>query len=1073
MAISIGLVIVLAASLGAAVGPAWALTPPGVRYDIAVLLDTPRQQLDGWATIGYRSGADSTLHALWLHAYPNAFSSHRTIYGREAERYGEDYDLRFAPLRDRGWMTLDSASVEGIAARVTLEETLARIDLPRPLEPGDSTSFRVHFRVGIPRVFDRFGHAGSRYSIAQWYPKMVVYDERGWALDPYHYFAEFYGEFATYDVAITLPDEQWVGASGVLVGANGGDNEIPLEHASADSVTVHLRAVVADSLADRWPREALRLEPLGGEPAPIRVPRDSAAVWRVPAGAPLHYRYAWAESAAAPARLERDEEGRRGPVRFLLAARDTTVTDTIRALAVAVAEAAGADSSLSSLKTLRFHAERVHDFAFVTAPDYVRADTTWNGTSIRTLLYRDDAVKWKGALGYTVDAFRHFSETVGPYIWPQFTTAESFTAGGAMEYPMLIMNDPSITSGEWEYLDATIAHEVGHNWFYGMIANDERRHPWLDEGFAQFMESHYTDPRYPRGTWKHRDKIRWAAPARWYQGDEAALLERHYARDEVLPSLAADACRGYRQYAVQAYDRPAVMFRTFQGIVGEERLRAFLGETYRRGVGRHIRPGDVTEAARAATGTDYSDYFRRWTETSEVPDFALGGSRRERTESGWRTTVTVRRKGAMDFAVPVEARYADGTTETKRVPTPSARNEVVFEHRAPLVKAVLDPRHEIFDAYRLDNQGTLLPPMRIRPLLDVSTTDAMSVLVGPTIWHGLAEGVRLGAWIDGRYLPGADFPRGIRSFEGGLNVGTRDGSVAWRAGYARRVGAIGARGSARALVSHDAGLIDAELTVSNWITASGRRHPWWTWSFTGQYLDRDDEDSFDRVDRVDPNRWDSGRTLNAVASLRLETVGPRRRESIVVSGSHGVGIGDRGGRPRPSYDRASLEARQSLALGAQGRLHVESRLYGGLAWRQVPDERLFDAVEATRLETLGRFYVNDRGPLRESEHYWAEGGGGLRGYVGRTLLGKRLLAGSVEVRHDRWPVSLFADAGRVNPAPSASHTTPTTLADAGIGLHIATFRLYAPLWIGTPDPGEKPWEVRWIVAFDLPEIRWR
>ncbi|MEK7316866.1 MAG: M1 family metallopeptidase, partial [Candidatus Eisenbacteria bacterium] len=913
-----------------------AFTPPGASYNIAILLDTQRHQLDGWVTIGYRSGADSTLHAIWLHAYPNAFSSHTTIYGREVERYGEDYSIRFAPLRDRGWMTLDSASVEGVPALVTLEETLARVDLPRPLAPGDSTSFRVHFRVGIPRVFDRFGHVGPRYSIAQWYPKLVVIDERGWALDPYHYFAEFYGEFATYDVAITLPDEQWVGATGVLVGSDGGDNEIPLEHPSADSVIVSVRAVVADSLAGRWPREALRLEPLDGDP--VRVPRDSVAVWRVPVGAPLHYRYAWADSAEAPARLERDGEGRQGPLRFLLAWRDTSVTDTIRVLTLPAPRTpprvADADSSLPSLKTLRFHAERVHDFAFVTAPDYVRADTTWNGTAIRTLLYRDDAVDWKGALANTVDAFRHFSENVGPYIWPQFTTTESFTAGGAMEYPMLIMNDPELTSGEWEYFDATIAHELGHNWFYGMIANDERRYPWLDEGFTQFMESHYTDPRFPRGTWKHRDKVRWTAPARWYQGDEAALLERHYARDEIPISAGADDCRGYRQYAVQAYDRPAAMFRTFQGIVGEEKLRAFLGETYRRGVGRHIRPSDVNDAARAATGSDYSEYFRKWTETTDVPDFALGGTRRERTDSGWRTTVTVRRKGGIDFPVPVEARYTDGTTETKLVPTPAARNEVVFEHKAPMMKAVLDPRHEIFDAYRLDNQGSLLPPMRIRPLLDVSTTDAMSVLFGPTVWHGVSEGMRLGAWIDGRYLPGSDFPRGIRSFEGGLNVGTRDGSVAWRAGYARRVGAIGARGSVRAMVSRDAGLTNAALTISNWITAPGRRHPWRTWTLTGQYL---------------RSTWSSGSTLNAGASIRLETTGPRRSESIFVSGWHGVGIGDRVGGSRPSYGRASIELRQSLHVGARARLHFDSRLYGGAAWRQVPDERRFDAVEATRL----------------------------------------------------------------------------------------------------------------------------
>ncbi|HET9951112.1 MAG TPA: M1 family aminopeptidase, partial [Candidatus Eisenbacteria bacterium] len=879
---------------------------------------------------------------------------------------------------------------------------------------------------------------------------MVVYDDRGWVLDPYHFFAEFYGEFATYDVAITLPDEQWVGATGVLESAGGGDNEVPLQFASKDSVSIRVRVAVADSAAGRWPSGALRLEPLHGEP--IRVPRDSAAVWRVPAGAPVHYRYAWADSAATEAGLERDDEGRRGPVRLLIAARDTTVADTIRAVAFPPPRtsrhaAAAADSALPSLKTLRFHAERVHDFAFVTAPDYVRADSTWNGVAIRSLLYREDADAWRKALVFTVDAFRHHSDLVGPYIWPQFTCAESFTAGGAMEYPMLIMNDPDLSSGEWEYLDATIAHELGHNWFYGMLANDERLHPWLDEGFTQFLESHYVDPRYPRGAWKYRDRVRWAAPARWYQGDETMVIDRHFARDEVPPAAGADDCRAYPQYGVMAYDRPAAMLRTFEGIVGEETFRAFLGEIYRRRVGEHLVPSDVTAAARAATGVDYGDYFRGWTETTEVPDFALGGTRREKSDSGYRTTVIVRRKGGLAFPVPVEARYADGTRETKLVPTPAARNEVVFEHASPLEKATLDPRHQVFDVYRLDNQGTFLPPMRVRPLLDVRTTDAMSVLYGPTVWYGVAEGMRLGGWIDGRYLPGPDFPRGLRSFEGGLNVGTNDGSVAWRLGYARRVGAIGARGSVRALATRDAGLTRGELTVSNWITAPGRRHPWWSWALTGQYLDRDAEESFGGPgpDRVDPAYWSPGRTANLGATLGLQTRGPRRRESFSLEAWHGFDP-DRTGGGDASYDRVSLEAKQTLDLGGRADFHLSTRIYGGVAGGELPLERHFDGVEATRLETLDRFYANDRGPLRESDHYSTGGGGGVRGYVGEPMLGTRIAAANLEFRHDRWPLSLFVDTARLRSDASGSQS----FTDAGIGIHLGYFRLDLPFWVSRP-----------------------
>jgi hypothetical protein len=185
--------------------PASAVTPPGVSYRIDCRLDPARHRLTGWATLRYRSGADTSLPSLYFHSYPNAFRDNHTVYAQEGERYGGDYGLRFSKLEDRGWMTLDSCTVDGVPAAVDVQETLSRVDLPHPLAPGDSTEVRVRFVVQIPTHFDRLGRSGNRYSISQWYPKIVVYDKRGWRLDPFHYFSEFYGEFGTYDVSITLP----------------------------------------------------------------------------------------------------------------------------------------------------------------------------------------------------------------------------------------------------------------------------------------------------------------------------------------------------------------------------------------------------------------------------------------------------------------------------------------------------------------------------------------------------------------------------------------------------------------------------------------------------------------------------------------------------------------------------------------------------------------------------------------------------------------------------------------------------------------------------------------------------
>ncbi|HMI30219.1 MAG TPA: M1 family aminopeptidase, partial [Candidatus Limnocylindrales bacterium] len=837
---------------------------------------------------------------------------------------------------------------------------------------------------------------------------------------------------------------------------------------------VRLRVIPGGTLHGKWPRSMLAADvdlsaPKGEERAPIEVKRNGGAVLRVPRSAPVHYGYSWVESKE-DSRQEADARGRPGPLHLILASRDTSIIDTLRALAP---KSAPRDSILPSMKTLRFHADRVHDFAWVASPDYVRGDTTWGGIRIRALAFRDDQKRWRHQKAHVASAMGFMSREVGPYIWPMFTSAESWVGGGAMEYPMLIMNDPDLVSDWYEWLDVVIAHELAHNWFYGMLGSDERAHPWLDEGFTQLMEDRYGDWKYPRGFFKRRKLLPWTAPYRDFFNDESRYLARVYARDEVPIATPADECRGWAQYGVTAYSKPAMMLRALEGYMGKPKFSAFLHEYYRSNLLRHPRPADVVKAAEKVWGGDLGEWFAPWLYGTSVSDVSIGGVHHQRIEQEPVTRVRVHRDGERTAPVRVEARYADGQRERWVVPEGRGDTRVFFEDDVRVSKVVLDPDHEVIEPYRLDNQSGW-PPLRFRPIFDFPSSEAMTFLYGPVIWHGRAEGARLGLWSGGHYLPSSDFPEGVLAAGGSAVVGTRRGDFSWSAWTARRAGALGARGRVALESARDAGLFRAGARVGNLATAPGRRHPFREWRLSLDYRDRYD------LAPVDPRYWSPGRGLHGKALLALDTQGPRRAEHTHLDVRAGAPAFRTSGDPDPGfhYERVSVEARQRIDLLARGNAHLSWRVFGGSAFDRPPREQLFDAAEASRVDSLGRFYLNDRGPLLGSGHYLVAGGGGLRGYRGRAVLGKRVWGANVDLEIPLMPVSFFGDVGRVEAtglgesdskaaAPSSAEAGDLigrTLADAGLAYVIGPIRITAPLWVGRPNPNEKPWRFRWLVS---------
>nr|MCU0318667.1 hypothetical protein [Flavobacteriales bacterium] len=130
-------------------------------------------------------------------------------------------------------------------------------------------------------------------------------------------------------------------------------------------------------------------------------------------------------------------------------------------------------------KVWRFHAENVHDFAFTADPTYRIGEAAWNGVKCVALVQEPHASGWQNAAAYTARIIEVFSTDFGMYAYPKMIVAD---ARDGMEYPMLTLD-----GGRDPDYRGLLVHEVGHNWFYGMLGNNETYRAFMDEGFTQFL----------------------------------------------------------------------------------------------------------------------------------------------------------------------------------------------------------------------------------------------------------------------------------------------------------------------------------------------------------------------------------------------------------------------------------------------------------------------------------------------------------------------------------------------------------------------------------------------------------
>jgi len=220
-------------------------------YRMDVRLDPAAKTVTGTARITYTNPSQDTLPDLWLHLYLKAFSSLDTLWMRESGGQHRGFALDSSNLGDITVSRLTLADGADLLAGATITDTLMHVRLPQPLPPGERVELEAAWVSKLPRVFARTGYGGrddTFFMVAQWYPKMAVYDRGRWDTEPWHTNAEFFHDFGAYDVRISVPQAYLVAGAGVPAGEQPGGDGTKTLRFTATSVSDFAFAASPDFL---------------------------------------------------------------------------------------------------------------------------------------------------------------------------------------------------------------------------------------------------------------------------------------------------------------------------------------------------------------------------------------------------------------------------------------------------------------------------------------------------------------------------------------------------------------------------------------------------------------------------------------------------------------------------------------------------------------------------------------------------------------------------------------------------------------------------------------------------------
>jgi hypothetical protein len=582
-------------------------------YNIAATLDTINQTITATETIHYTNNSTDSLYSLWLQLDENTYrkdarSQHYTFFA--PDQFTDGYNIASITLESNGKTEKADYIINDTRLQIRLKNALG--------SKGGKVNIHIQYHYTIPGNFgNRTDYVDTKngriYEIAQWYPRMCVYDDlEGWSTLPFLGSGEFYCEYGDYDYTVTAPANMIIAGSGEL--------------------------------------------------------QNAAEV------------------------LTASQQSR------LATAKKSDETVFIRTV-----DEANNASNVSTKKgdqTWHFIMKNTRDVAFGASKAYV-----WDAAKVNLpngkpclsmSVYPVESAgnaAWGRATEYLKKSIEYFSQKWFVYPYP-VAINEAGIAGG-MEYPGIVFDGITDKGSELYWVTA---HEIGHNWFPMIVGSDERRYPWMDEGFNTFIDVYASD--------------------NFNKGEYAPKRDGEYAPgggnpvDEILPYLSDSTAPSMMMRAdgiPEKYRHPLAYFKPALGLVllrevilGHDRFDYAFTRYINNWSYKHPAPYDFFNTMNNEAGEDLSWFWREWYFNNWSLDQAV--DKVTNTDKG--ADIIISNKAKMVMPVTIELLLKDGSKQRLQLPVETwlqSNKHLVHSGVQNVVAVTIDPDHQLPDNDRSNN----------------------------------------------------------------------------------------------------------------------------------------------------------------------------------------------------------------------------------------------------------------------------------------------------------------------------------------------------------------------------------